>query len=118
MASLRKANAYSKKKVVPYTRVSKKKSKSYVKTVPHQKIAADVTPPSPEHIPFHLKQTFVGEGKLKMKYILWYRDLMFLHKKIAHKKISELKGVEIDQWQERTDEFIKVMTKLVGDIIS
>ena len=38
MASLRKANAYSKKKVVPYTRVSKKKSKSFVKTVPHQKI--------------------------------------------------------------------------------
>tara|TARA_Y100000310_G_scaffold339453_1_gene432130 strand:+ start:3813 stop:4352 length:540 start_codon:yes stop_codon:yes gene_type:complete len=35
---LRKASAYSKKKVLPYTRVSKKKSKSYVKTVPHQKI--------------------------------------------------------------------------------
>jgi large subunit ribosomal protein L10e len=38
MASLRKASAYSKKIVVPFTRVSKKKSKSYVKTVPHQKI--------------------------------------------------------------------------------
>lgn len=81
-------------------------------------IAAKVTPPSPEHIPFHLKQAFEGEGKLKMKYILWYRDLMFLHKKIAHKKIAELKGVEIDMWQERTGEFIKVMAKLVNDIIS
>ncbi len=38
MASLRKATAYSKKKVVPYTRVSKKKGKSYIKTVPQQKI--------------------------------------------------------------------------------
>lgn len=38
MASLRKANAYSKRKVVPYTRVSKKKGKSYVKAVPQQKI--------------------------------------------------------------------------------
>lgn len=38
MASLRKATAYSKKKVVPYTRVSKKKSKSFIKTVPQQKI--------------------------------------------------------------------------------
>ncbi len=38
MASLRKANAYSKRKVVPYTRVSKKRSKSYIKTVPQQKI--------------------------------------------------------------------------------
>lgn len=36
--ALRKAVAYSKKKVVPYTRVSKKKGKSYVKTVPQQKI--------------------------------------------------------------------------------
>ena len=38
MASLRKATAYSKKKVVPFTRVSKKRQKSYIKTVPHQKI--------------------------------------------------------------------------------
>jgi large subunit ribosomal protein L10e len=38
MASLRKASAYSKRKVTPYTRVSKKKQKSYIKTVPPQKI--------------------------------------------------------------------------------
>jgi len=35
---LRKAAAYSKKKVVPYTRTSKKKGKAYIKTVPPQKI--------------------------------------------------------------------------------
>lgn len=38
MASLRKANAYSKRKVVPYTRISKKRQKSFIKTVPPQKI--------------------------------------------------------------------------------
>ena len=38
MAKLRKASAYSKKIVVPYTRVSKKRGKSYIKTVPPQKI--------------------------------------------------------------------------------
>ncbi len=38
MAILRKANAYSKKKVVPYTRVSKKRKKSYIRTVPNQNI--------------------------------------------------------------------------------
>jgi large subunit ribosomal protein L10e len=38
MAGLRKASAYSKRKVTPYTRVSKKKQKSYIKTVPPQKI--------------------------------------------------------------------------------
>jgi len=36
--ALRKAIAYSKKKVVPYTRVSKKKSQSFIKTTPQQKI--------------------------------------------------------------------------------
>lgn len=38
MTTLRKAASYSKKKVVPFTRISKKKSKSYVKTIPPQKI--------------------------------------------------------------------------------
>lgn len=36
--ALRKALAYSKKKSRPYTRTSKVKSKSYIKTIPQQKI--------------------------------------------------------------------------------
>ena len=36
--ALRKALAYSKKKVTPFTRVSKRRQKSYIKTVPPQKI--------------------------------------------------------------------------------
>ncbi len=38
MAGLRKASAYSKKIVRPYTRKSSKKNKSYIKAVPHNKI--------------------------------------------------------------------------------
>jgi len=38
MAGLRKASSYSKKKVRPYTRKSKNKSKSYIKAVPQNKI--------------------------------------------------------------------------------
>ena len=37
--ALRKASAYSKKHTRPYTRKSKVKSKSYIKTIPPQKIA-------------------------------------------------------------------------------
>jgi len=36
--AMRKAAAYSKKHVVPYTRVSKRRQKAYVKTVPPSKI--------------------------------------------------------------------------------
>ena len=54
MASLRKATAYSKKTVVPYTRVSKKRQKSYIKTIPHQKI-----------VKFSMgKEALFNEGKL------------------------------------------------------
>ena len=38
MAPLRKANAYSKRKVTPFTRVSKRRQKAYIKTKPPQKI--------------------------------------------------------------------------------
>ena len=36
--ALRKASAYSKKPVMPYTRISRKKGKAFVKVVPPQKI--------------------------------------------------------------------------------
>jgi len=81
-------------------------------------IAASVSPPSPEHIPADLKQTFTDRGMLNGKYIDWYRDLLILHKKILHGEIKELKGIVIDDWQARAEEFLKVMTDLVRDIVS
>jgi large subunit ribosomal protein L10e len=54
MAGLRKATAYSKKIVVPYTRISKKRQKSYIKTIPPQKI-----------VKFTMgKEQFFNDGKL------------------------------------------------------
>jgi large subunit ribosomal protein L10e len=38
MATIRKASAYSKRSVTPYTRSSKRKNKSFIKMVPAQKI--------------------------------------------------------------------------------
>jgi len=81
-------------------------------------IAADVLPPSPEHIPVDLKEHFADTGKLKMKYIIWYRDLLMIHKGILHGKIKSLKGIEIDAWQDRAEEFLEVMAKLVNDLVS
>jgi len=81
-------------------------------------IAANEFPPSPEHIPGSLKTTFVDSGKLKMKYVVWYRDLLVLHKKIVHGEVKDLKGVEIDDWQQKTEDFLDTMAKLVNDIVS
>jgi predicted nucleotidyltransferase/uncharacterized protein (UPF0332 family) len=81
-------------------------------------IAQGVSPPSPEHIPHYLKELFVDSKKLKAKYVEWYRDLLTLHKKIAHGEIKDLKGVEIDNWQEKTQGFLDIMVALVDRIIS
>jgi len=80
-------------------------------------IAVNVLPPSPEHLAVDLGEHFVSQGKLKMKYVDWYRNLLVLHKKISHGEISDIKGAEIDIWQDRTKEFINVMAKLVKDIV-
>ena len=80
-------------------------------------IAINVSPSSPENIAADLRINFVNSGKLKMKYVVWYRDLLILHKRITHGKITDLKGAEIDVWQERTEEFLKTMIILVNDII-
>ncbi len=80
-------------------------------------IAINILPPSPEHLAVDLKEHFVSSGKLNMKYVQWYRDLLVLHKKIGHGHIKDLKGIEIDQWQERTQEFIDVMARLVHEVV-
>ena len=80
-------------------------------------IAGNISPPSPEHIPGELKMNFVNSGKLKMKYVDWFRELNMMHKKIAHGEITDLKGVEIDAWQARTEDFIRTMAQLVNKLI-
>ncbi len=76
-------------------------------------IAAGFGTPSPEHIPIDLKENFVDAGSLKMKYVVWYRDLLLLHKKITHGHVTDIKGVEIDEWQTRAEEFLKAMVDIV-----
>jgi uncharacterized protein (UPF0332 family) len=84
-------------------------------------MAGRVSPPSPEHIPTQLKEIFVNSGKLKANYVKDFRDLLVLHKQIAHGEVTDLKGVEIDKWQEKTEDFLHTMAILVkqeveGDI--
>jgi len=80
-------------------------------------IAAHVMPPSPEHIPILLKEKFVDKKMLSMKYVVWYRDLYVLHRRIVHGDVNDIKGVEIDDWQKRAEEFVRVMAELINKII-
>lgn len=76
-----------------------------------------VLPPSPEHIPILLKENFVDKKLLKMQYVIWYRDLHDLHRKIMHGEIRDLEGDIIDEWQERSQDFLNIAIKLIEEII-
>lgn len=81
-------------------------------------MAAKQSPISPEHVPIMLKETFVDNKLLNMKYVVWYRDLYLFHRKIIHGETSNIKGQEIDDWQKRTEEFLRVMVELVKKLVS
>lgn len=75
-------------------------------------------PPSPEHITSMLKQSFVDSKMLDIEYVRWYRDIHMLHKGIAHGEIRDLKGADIDLWQDRAQKFMKKMTELIDKALS
>lgn len=81
-------------------------------------IAAGNLPPSTEQISLELKLQFVDHGLLDKKYIIWYRDLMILHKRVTHGEVPEIKGADIDIWESRADEFLNVMARLVNRLVS
>ncbi len=74
-------------------------------------------PPSPEHITKMLKETFVDSKVLKLDYVLWYRDIYAMHKSISHGELKEVKGFEIDQWQDRAEQFMKKMAEIIDQLI-
>lgn len=76
-------------------------------------IAGGLMPPSPEHIPIYLEKHFVNERRLEKKYVDWFVELFELHKKILHGEIRDIKGQDIDDWQEKAEEFMKKMAELI-----
>jgi predicted nucleotidyltransferase/uncharacterized protein (UPF0332 family) len=80
-------------------------------------ISAKIMPPSPEHIASLLRENFVSKKLLNEKYVSWYQDIFNVHKSILHGNITDVKGQDIDDWQAKADEFIRVMAKLINDII-
>lgn len=87
MATLRKANAYSKKKVTPFTRISKKRQKSYIKTVPQQKIVKFTMGKEQllekGKLPHQL--TLVAEEKVQIRHNALEACRQFINKKLEKK---------------------------------
>lgn len=81
---LRKASAYSKKKFVAYTRISKRKNKSYIKAVPNQKIVKFAMGDQPgfalEKLPYQL--TLVTEENVQIRHNALEACRQFINRKL------------------------------------
>jgi hypothetical protein len=77
-------------------------------------MTAGKMPPSPEQIPEMLKAAFVDTNLLKINYVKGFGELLSVHKAIGHGHINNIKGAEVDQWQELAENFMKEMTRLIG----
>ena len=74
-------------------------------------IMAGKMPPSPEHIPALLKETFVDQGLISGDYVNQIKEIYLLHKKIVHNEVHEVRGAAIDQWIEKAESFLIEITK-------
>lgn len=81
-------------------------------------MTAGQLPPSPEHIPLLLKETFVDKKLLKMDLVTWYHTVHALHKAIVHGNVAQVKGSDVDLWQEKAEIFMKKMVELIDTLIS
>lgn len=80
-------------------------------------ITAGKLPPSPEHVPQLLKETFVDNSLLNISRIRQLRDIYVLHKSIIHQEVHHIKGEEIDKWQDIAESFLLEMTRLIDKIL-
>lgn len=80
-------------------------------------MTAGKIPPSPEHIPELLKDVFVDAGMLRMDYVKNLNELYNLHKAINHRQVANLKGNEIDKWQEIAERFLDEMARIIKTLL-
>lgn len=74
-------------------------------------------PPSPEHIPDMLQDSFVKPGLLKSRFADITRDIYNIHKGISHGTLKMISGSELDKWHEKAEEFLAEMTGLIDKIL-
>ncbi|MCA9485906.1 MAG: hypothetical protein KC506_03620 [Nanoarchaeota archaeon] len=80
-------------------------------------MTAGKMPPSPEHIPEMLRKTFVEARMLKPIYVKKLNELVSVHKAIMHGMLTNIKGQDVDEWQEVSEEFMKEATRIIDILL-
>lgn len=80
-------------------------------------ISVGVLPASPEYISMDLKTYFVDKGRIKQKHLDAFREVLTLYKRIEHNEVSDLKGVVLDDLQQKAEDFLSEMVRIVKESI-
>lgn len=79
-------------------------------------MAANETPPSPEHIPNMLRKNV--KINLKEKYIKYYEEIYKVAHSVTHGNITAIAGSKIDEYDEIANKFVQKMIDLTKDLLS
>jgi len=74
---------------------------------------AKQVPPSPEHIPDMLEETFVKKKMLKRDYVDWFKELYGLVHHLSRGAVLKIPGKKIELYRDRADKFVGEMANLV-----
>lgn len=81
-------------------------------------MAANIIPPSPEHVADMLDKSFVQERKiLNFKFVKIYNDVYNTMKAINHGEMTSIPGKRLDELKENSELFVVELTKVVDKII-
>ncbi len=80
-------------------------------------MAMNIVPPSPEHVPDLLRMALVDKGSLNKKYLDYYISVRTKAKGIIHGEIIRLKGSEIEELQNKAEDFVRELNEISKAII-
>ncbi len=70
-------------------------------------------PPSPKHTPQAVKEHLVDQKLLEENYLKDLEDIIEFRKKIEHKEINNVTGQEVDDYIQKTKQFVSRMEQLL-----
>ena len=71
-------------------------------------------PPVPNKAYDEVIKYMVRPGILDPKYAEWLREIIDIRKKIEHKELNDVSGGFVDEWIQKSDDFVNVMFKLLS----
>ncbi|MFH1053716.1 MAG: nucleotidyltransferase domain-containing protein [Candidatus Woesearchaeota archaeon] len=76
-------------------------------------MSIDVTPPSPDHVADLIDEKLVKPGHLPKKYSNTMRTFYELSRKILHREVQSMHGIDYDRYYAMADEYIKKMRDFI-----